>query len=51
VTDTYTTSIRIDAQPNEVFPYLIDPALIVFAASGLALFRPQATGLGFHTSS
>jgi uncharacterized protein YndB with AHSA1/START domain len=29
MTDTYTTSIRIDAQPNEVFPYLIDPALIV----------------------
>ena len=38
--------------PQERFRIpVIDPALIVFAASGLALFRPQATGLGFHTSS
>jgi hypothetical protein len=28
---------------------VIDPALIVFAASGLALLRPQAARLGLHT--
>jgi uncharacterized protein YndB with AHSA1/START domain len=29
VTDAYTTSIRIDAAPAEVFPYLVDAELIV----------------------
>jgi uncharacterized protein YndB with AHSA1/START domain len=29
VTDPYTTSIRIDATPAEIFPYLVDPELIV----------------------
>ena len=29
MTDAYTTSIRIDASPAEVFPYLVDADLIV----------------------
>jgi uncharacterized protein YndB with AHSA1/START domain len=29
VNDAYTASIRIDARPTDVFPFLIDPALIV----------------------
>jgi uncharacterized protein YndB with AHSA1/START domain len=29
VTEAYTTTIRIDAVPADVFPYLIDAALIV----------------------
>jgi uncharacterized protein YndB with AHSA1/START domain len=29
VTDAYTTSIRIEAKPDEVFPYLTDASLMV----------------------
>jgi uncharacterized protein YndB with AHSA1/START domain len=29
VTDAYTASTHIDARPTDVFPYLIDPSLIV----------------------
>ena len=29
MTDQYTTSIRIEAKPDEVFPYLTDASLIV----------------------
>jgi uncharacterized protein YndB with AHSA1/START domain len=29
VTDQYTTSIRIEAKPDEVFPYLTDASLMV----------------------
>ncbi|HEY7073674.1 MAG TPA: SRPBCC domain-containing protein [Acidimicrobiales bacterium] len=29
MTDAYTTSIRIEAKPDEVFPYLTDAALMV----------------------
>src|SRR4029453_1193408 len=29
VTDTYSTSIRIEAKPDEVFPYLTDASLMV----------------------
>jgi Dolichyl-phosphate-mannose-protein mannosyltransferase len=36
--------------PQERFRIpVIDPALVVFAASGLALLRPQAARLGLHT--
>ena len=38
--------------PQERFRIpVIDPVLIVFAASGLALLRPPAARLGFHTCS
>ena len=38
--------------PQERFRIpVIDPVLIVFAASGLALLRPQAARLGFRTGA
>jgi uncharacterized protein YndB with AHSA1/START domain len=44
VRDTYTTSIRIDATPAEVFPYLVDADLIVRWMGDWAELDPSPGG-------
>ena len=44
MTDTYTTEIRIDARPADVFPYLVDPALIVRWMGEWAQLEPTPGG-------
>jgi uncharacterized protein YndB with AHSA1/START domain len=42
--DTFTTAIRIAATPDEVFPYLTDPSLIVRWMGDWADLQPHAGG-------
>jgi uncharacterized protein YndB with AHSA1/START domain len=42
--DRYTTAIRIDAPPAEVFPYLVDPTLVVRWMGEWAELQPSAGG-------
>jgi uncharacterized protein YndB with AHSA1/START domain len=44
VSDEYTTSIRIDATPAEVFPYLVDADLIVRWMGDWAELDPSPGG-------
>jgi uncharacterized protein YndB with AHSA1/START domain len=44
VTDSYSTSIRIEAKPDEVFPYLTDAALMVRWMGDWAELAPQPGG-------
>jgi uncharacterized protein YndB with AHSA1/START domain len=42
--DTYTTAVRIEASPAEVFPYLIDAELVVRWMGDWAELEPNAGG-------
>jgi uncharacterized protein YndB with AHSA1/START domain len=42
--DTYTTTVRIDASPPEVFPYLTDADLIVRWMGDWAELQPKPSG-------
>jgi uncharacterized protein YndB with AHSA1/START domain len=44
VTDAFTTSLRIDAPPVEVFPYLTDPVLMLRWMGDWADLRPEPGG-------
>jgi len=44
MTDAYTTSIRIEAKPDEVFPYLTDAALMVRWMGDWAELVPEPGG-------
>ena len=44
MSDVYTTSIRIDAPPADVFPYLTDAALMVRWMGDWAELEPTAGG-------
>jgi uncharacterized protein YndB with AHSA1/START domain len=44
VTDAYTTSIRIGAKPDEVFPYLTDATLMVRWMGAWADLAPEPGG-------
>jgi uncharacterized protein YndB with AHSA1/START domain len=44
MTDAYATSIRIDAKPDEVFPYLTDAALMVRWMGDWADLAPEPGG-------
>ena len=43
--DVVTASIRINAAPEEVFPYLIDPELLILWLAGWAETSPEPGGL------
>lgn len=43
--DAYTTSVRIDASAAEVFPYLIDPDLMIRWMGDWADLQPKAGGV------
>lgn len=43
--DAFTTSVRIGATPDEVFPYLTDPELIVRWMGDWAELRPAPGGV------
>jgi uncharacterized protein YndB with AHSA1/START domain len=45
MTDTYSTSIRIDATPEEVFPYFIDAERFVRWMGDWAKLEPTAGGV------
>lgn len=42
--DTFTTSVRIEASPAEVFPYLTDPELVVRWMGDWADLQPKPGG-------
>jgi uncharacterized protein YndB with AHSA1/START domain len=42
--DAYTTAVRIDAAPAEVFPYLVDSELMVRWMGDWAELQPKAGG-------
>jgi uncharacterized protein YndB with AHSA1/START domain len=44
MSDDFTTSVRIDAPPEQVFPYLTDPGLIIRWMGDWAELDPTAGG-------
>jgi uncharacterized protein YndB with AHSA1/START domain len=45
MTPDLTTSVRIEATPEEVFPYLIDPALLIEWIGDWADLKPEPGGI------